>query len=238
MIGIIGAMNIEVEGILAMMEDIKTQNIAGTVFHIGYLNNTQVVAATCGIGKVNAAMCAQAMICMFSPKAIINSGVAGGMHESLNIGDIVISDELVQHDVNVLEFGYERGKVPGLDTKFFSADDTLVKQAKNICDDIFANSTKSAYIGRIASGDQFISSAAQKSHIQELFGAYAVEMEGAAIAHVCHLNNIPFVVIRSISDKADGSADVDFGQFVGEAAEVSIKAVTALVSKLNQSGVI
>jgi len=232
MIGIIGAMDIEVKGILDMMQDIKSKTVAGTVFHSGRLDDAQVVAAICGIGKVNAAMCTQAMICMFSPKVIINSGVAGGMHESLNIGDIVISDDLVQHDVDGAEFGYEAGIIPGLKKGFFAADRELIKQTKDACDSIFANSAKTAYIGRIASGDQFISSAAEKGRIQKLFGAYAVEMEGAAIAQVCYLNHVPFVVIRSISDKADGSADVDFGKFVDEAAKTSIKVVTALAGKI------
>ncbi|MCL2376011.1 MAG: 5'-methylthioadenosine/adenosylhomocysteine nucleosidase [Defluviitaleaceae bacterium] len=229
MIGIIGAMAIEVDGLLAVMENTEKTTISGMDFFAGKIVDKPTVVARCGIGKVHAAMCAQTMITGFTVTAVINLGVAGAIDNALNIGDVVVSHDLIHHDAMATTFGYPVGQIPGIDVLAFAADDGLVKSAISAYETVFTGGTNKAHHGRIATGDQFVNTAAQKQQISDNFTALCVEMEGAAIAQVCYINKIPFVVIRAISDKADGSADMDFEKFVMQAAENSTKVVVRMM---------
>lgn len=221
-IGIIGAMDIEVAELIESMEDIKKETISGIVYYQGTLQGKDVVVAKCGIGKVHAAVCAQTMILKYNPDAVINTGVAGSLSAFLDIGDLVVSNKVVQHDFDTSGVGDPIGLISGLDLIEIPCPDVLVekieKSAKQIAD------TK-VFVGTIASGDQFICSASKKDYIVENFKALCAEMEGAAIGHVCYLNNVDFCIVRAISDKADGSAHMDFPAFVQVAAKKSINLI-------------
>jgi len=231
MIGIIGAMAVEVDGLLAIMENTDKTTIGGMNFYAGEIAGKWAVVARCGVGKVHAAMCAQTMIVTFPLVAMVNLGAAGAIDNTLNIGDVVVSSDLVHHDARATTFGYEIGQIPGLDVLAFVSDKRLVKSAMAAYDAIFASGINRAHHGRISTGDQFINSMEQKQQIWSDFAALCVEMEGAAIAQVCYLNNIPFVAIRAISDRADGSAEVDFAKFIEQAAENSIRVVTKMMGE-------
>lgn len=217
--GIIGAMDLETKLLIeAMVQPIET-TIAGMLFYSGLLNNVESVVVTSGVGKVNAAACAQILITHFNVDRLINTGVSGAIQDDLEVGDIVISTDCMEHDVDVTGFGYQYGVIPRMSTSTFIADETLIKRAldaskKEVTD-------HKTIKGRIVSGDQFISSNERKAFILKHFNASTTEMEGAAIAHVAHLNNIPFVIIRSMSDKADGSAHVNYDEFAVIAAHHS-----------------
>ena len=229
-IGIIGAMDEEVVALKRKMCVERTEVIAGMEFFVGTLHEKFTVVVRCGIGKVNAAVCTQVLIDKFDVECIINTGVAGGLHPDINIGDIVISSDTVQHDMDTTNFGYARGVIPRMSNSFFSADDNLVNIAKQAATQLKGD--HKVYIGRIASGDQFIASMQVKENIYSTFTAYCAEMEGAAIAHACYLNNIPFVVIRAISDKADQSAEMNYDEFVLMAAKNASKMIDAIVASL------
>ena len=233
MIGIIGAMSIEVEGLLEKMNIDDIVTIGGMVFYTGEIAGKKAVAARCGVGKVHAAMCAQTMITSFPVTAVLNLGVAGAIDNVLNIGDVVISEDLVHHDMTTGTAGGPVGQVPGLDVLAFTADDKLAKSAIYAYNAVFEGSTGKVHHGRIATGDQFIDIAERKQWISENFRALCVEMEGAAIGQVCYLNKIPFVAIRAISDKADGSAEMDFLEFVAQAAENSSKIVVQMMGDIS-----
>ena len=227
-IGIIGAMNIEIEGLLTRMDEASVKAAAGIDFHVGKLGGRDVVVARCGIGKVNAAMCAQAMLGLFSVDAVINLGVAGAVFDGLDVKDVVVSEYVLQHDFDIV--GRAAGFVPDLGVEI-AADEGLVKAALAACDKVFAENPgqNRAFKGPVATGDQFVAGGGIKTRIWDVFGAYCVEMEGAAIGQVCFLNKVPFVVIRAISDKADGSAEVDFGEFVAAAAANSAEIVLEMM---------
>jgi len=229
MIGIIGAMAIEVDGLLAVMKNTDKTTISSMDFYTGDIAGKRVVVARCGIGKVHAAICAQTMITGFPMAAIINLGAAGAIDNILNIGDVVVSNDIVHHDAMATTFGYPVGQIPGIDVLAFAADDKMVKSAMSAFEFAFVNKSHKAHRGRIATGDQFVNTSAQKQQISDNFDALCVEMEGAAIAQVCYINKIPFVVIRAISDKADGSAEMDFEKFVAQAAKNSIKVVMKMM---------
>jgi len=232
MIGIIGALSIEVEGLLGIMktDDIKTTG--GMVFYTGEIAGKQAVVARCGVGKVNAAMCAQAMIVNFPVTAVINLGAAGAIDDVLNIGDVVVATDLVHHDVNGGSFGYDPGHVPGMDSLPFPVDERIAKSAIAAYSAVFADGAR-VHHGRIATGDQFIEDIDVKKFILDEFGALCVEMEGAAIAQVCYLNKIPFAAIRAISDKADGSAQATFEEFIAQAAQNSAKVVVEMMGDIS-----
>ena len=229
-IGIIGAMDVEIIGILAEMKNISTTTVADINFHEGKLADKDIVLARCGVGKVNAAMCTQAMVDKFEVQGIINLGVAGAINNALNINDVVVSQSLVQHDFDVTPTGNPPGHIPALGVEIF-ADKDLAAAAIAACREVLGIENN-AYAGVIATGDQFVADKDDKNRISRVFNAHCVEMEGAAIAQVCKYNQVPFVVIRAISDKADGSADMDFETFVTAAAANSSKIVTKLVEKL------
>ena len=220
-IGIIGAMELEVETLKAHMTTTKITTKAHMEFHEGTLNGTPVVIVRSGVGKVNAALCVQILADLFEVTAIINTGVAGSLNAALDIGDILISRDALHHDVDATIFGYKPGEVPQLGCREFIADEHLAQVAVSTCKEV--NPDIEVFEGRIASGDQFVADQGVKDFVVKEFGAYAVEMEGAAIAQAAYLNNVPFLVIRAISDKADGSAEMDYPTFEAMAAEHSFK---------------
>lgn len=228
MIGIIGALEVEIRNILGQMEGKVTHNIGGLDFIEGKLSGNPVVVARCGVGKVNAAHCTSNMLTSFNVTGVINTGVAGGISPDVNIGDVVISTDLVQHDVEASEFGYAIGQVPGMDTIYFPACKNLIEMVEKSAKYAMSGD-KTLHIGRIATGDQFISKPEAKNAIWNNHQALCTEMEGGAIAQVCYLTDTPFVVIRAISDKADGTAHKDFHAFAEDAAATSAKIVMDLV---------
>lgn len=217
-IGIIGAMDEEVEILKSMLDITETVTEAGMTFYKGMLHNRQIVLARSGIGKVNAAVCAQLMITLFKIDYLINSGVAGTLHADINQGDIVISTDAVQHDVDTTVFGDPLGAIPRLGVTFFEADQALMNLAEKAAKSLNFEGV-SIFRGRVASGDQFVAGGELKDRIQSNFAPSAVEMEGASIAHVAYLNEVPYVIIRAISDKADGSADLSYEEFLPLAAK-------------------
>lgn len=232
MIGIIGAMDEELERFKEDMKMKEKLSIANFEYITGKIMDTEVVMVKCGIGKVNAAICTQILILKFDVNAIINTGVAGALKDDLDIGDIVISDEVLYHDFDVTAFGYKRGVIPRMETSVFKADRKLVNLALK-SGKRFVKSNN-IVVGRVLSGDKFINNKNDLRYLFEEFGGYAVEMEGAAIGHCAHLNKIPFVIIRSISDRADVSAKIDYRQFVKRAAENSSDIVKGMLAEMSQ----
>ena len=230
MIGIIGAMDVETDMLKNEMALDQMLEMAGMSFYAGSLRNVEVVVVTCGIGKVNAAICAQILINKFNVKSIINTGVSGGLNENLKIGDLVISTDCMEHDFDVTVFGYELGVIPRQADSVYKADKQLVEMAYKAGKNY---SEHTVYKGRIVSGDQFISSQEKKQFLIETFNAYTTEMESAAIAHTCYLNQRPFVIIRAISDQANGDAPENFDEFAKHAAVISNKIVLAMLAELS-----
>lgn len=215
-IGIIGAMELELEALKEKMQIIRKEEKASMEFLEGTLNETDVVIVRSGIGKVNAALCTQILCDLFEVTHIINTGVAGSLKNEINIGDIVVSTDALHHDVDVRVFGYPLGEVPQMGCLAFPADERLTGLAVECCKEV--NPDIAVYSGRIVSGDQFISDKQVKETIISNFGGFCVEMEGASIAHAAYLNHVPFVIIRAISDKADDSAEMDYPTFERAAA--------------------
>ena len=217
-IGIIGAMDIEVDNLKKASEISNKISIADMEFNEGKLGGVDVVIVKCGMGKVNAAICAQILINSFGVTGVINTGVAGSLNNKLNIGDVVIAQDIVQHDYDISPLGFKKGEIPYTGLVFFKTDESLRKKAfegaKNFAPDI------QVIEGRICTGDQFIATKEQKNKIISNFGGDCCEMEGGAIAQTCYLNHIPFVVIRAISDKADSSETPDFNEFEASAAKL------------------
>lgn len=230
MIGIIGAMAVEVEKILEQMEPGTTTEISGISYHEGKLAGISCVVAQCGVGKVAAAVCAQTMILRFSPSAVINVGVAGGIGKEIHIGDVVVSRGLVQHDMDTSALGDEKGLISGLNLVTIPASPKLTEQVASVAESVYGK--EKVHIGVIATGDQFIGDAARLNQIAAEFGACACEMEGGSIAQVCFLNRTDFIVIRAISDNANEEAATDFTQFARESAYSAAKMIAELVPKL------
>lgn len=228
-IGIIGAMEIEVEQLKKDMEISRTVNKARMEFFEGTLKGKQVVIVRSGIGKVNAAVCTQILVDEFQADCVINTGIAGSLNADINIGDIVISKDVLHHDMDAVNFGYPLGQIPQMDVFAFEADQELADRAERICHEV--NPEISVFWGRIVSGDQFIADKAVKERLISNFGGYCTEMEGAAIAQTAYLNQIPFVILRAISDKADDSATMDYPTFERQAAEHCVKLVEGLLEQ-------
>ena len=216
-IGIIGAMDDEVDHLKESMDIERKETVAGMEFCIGTMDGHDVVVVRCGMGKVNAGICANTLINQFGVDRVINTGVAGSLDNILDIGDIVISTEAVQHDFDVSPIGFERGEIPYTGLIAFPADAKLISSAEKAVSEC-APDIKSVK-GRICSGDQFITTPEQKDAITSTFGGLCCEMEGGAIAQTCHLNDVPFVILRAISDKPDGSEQQEYHEFEKEAAE-------------------
>ena len=215
MIGIIGALDIEIKGLLALMTERRDRKICGITFSAGKIGGVDVVTAVCGVGKVFAAMCATVMCVKFKPALVVNTGVAGGVDNALGIGDILVSDSALQHDFDTTAFGDPRGWIQALET---------VKKKAGL----------KAYRGIVASGDCFVAEGEQKKKLRDDFGASACEMEGGAIAAVAAVNMVPFVILRSISDGADGGAPTDFPAFCKLAAGNSVKVLTYALPELGR----
>ena len=223
-LGIIGAMQEEVETLLALMEN-KVEHRRGWITcYEGKLEGLDVVIVQCGVGKVNAAMCTQVLCDLFDVTHIVNTGVAGSLCADLDIGDLVVSQDAMYHDVDAVHFGYPYGKVPGMDTTEFPADKAMIGYAFAAAEAVNPGHTK---IGRVASGDQFVAVKELKEKIISVTGGLCTEMEGAAIAQTAYRNQVPFVILRAISDKADDSAQMDYPTFeriaAHRCAEVAMK---------------
>lgn len=229
-IGVIGAMEEEVSMLIGQMKNKETKVMAGMQFNKGKLWDIDAVVVKSGIGKVNMAICTQILVDVYNVTAVINTGVAGGLYEKLNVGDIVISSDVVQHDMDATGFGYKPGQIPRMDVFSFPADKDLVKLAVDSCN--LVNTDIQCFTGRVATGDQFISSNEKKQWIIDNFDAYCAEMEGGAMAQTAFLNNIPFVVIRAISDKADNSATVTYEEFEQQAIVHTMKLLAAMFLKM------
>ena len=209
-LGIIGAMDVEVATLKEQMAGLETAKIAGMEFCTGRLEDLDVVVVQCGVGKVNAAMCAQILCSVYGVTHLVNTGIAGSLCAELDIADMVVSTDAMYHDVDVQVFGYPVGQVPGMDVVAFPADEQLRAFAFAAAEAVNPGHTRS---GRVASGDQFVSRKEQKQKIIADSAAVCTEMEGAAIAHTAYRNGVPFVILRAISDKADDSAEMDYPTF-------------------------
>ena len=230
MLGIIGAMDEEVAMIKAQLTDVQVESRAAMDFYKGRLGGKDVVVVRSGIGKVNAAMCTQILADIYKVEGVVNTGIAGSLKEEIDIGDIVLSSDALQHDMDATGFGYKKGQIPQMDEFSFPADENLRKLAAKVCQEV--NPEISVFEGRICSGDQFISDKGVKDAIISEFGGFAVEMEGAAIGQAAYLNHIPFLVVRAISDKADGSANMDYAEFEMAAIEHSVKLTVRMIQEL------
>lgn len=227
MIGIIGAMEVEVEAIRQRLSDKKEKNISGVRYVSGKLGKNEVVTAVCGIGKVFAAICAQTMILEYAPSVIINTGVAGSLSSALNVCDIAIADKVVQHDMDTSPLGDPKGMISGINVVYIEADEQVCNELVETVKQAGINTAR----GTIASGDQFIASREVKERIVSDFGAIACEMEGASIGQVCYVNKVPFAVLRAISDKADGVAEIDYPSFCKMAANNYVRVICSFCEK-------
>ena len=226
MIGIIGAMETEVAVLKADMKNVETRRKAGMEFSRGELYGCPAVVVKSGVGKVNAAVCAQILIDDFGADCLMNTGVAGSLKAEIDIGDLVISADALHHDMNAPIFGNVLGQVPFMEVVAFPADAELVRLAAEA--NARANPDVRTFTGRVVSGDQFISADADKKRLAETFGGLCAEMEGAAVAHTAWLNQVPFVIIRAISDKADHSASMEFAEF----EQLAIRRLVRLIREM------
>lgn len=230
MIGIIGAMDEEVAKLKEKMEDVTITTKASMDFYQGTLQGKEVTVVKSGIGKVNAGICAELLIELFHATAIINTGIAGSLNAQIDIGDLVISTDVVQHDMDAVAFGYEVGQIPRMEVLAFPADKDLREVAKRSCDKIQLN--QKIFEGRVVTGDQFVSSKEKKDWLVKTFQGYCTEMEGGAIAQAAYLNQVPFLIIRAISDKADNSASMDYSEFEAKAIEHSVELLMEMLKEL------
>ncbi len=229
-LAIIGAMDLEVEALRAALVDETITTVAGMEFCEGKLDGADVIIVRCGVGKVHAALCVQALADRFDVTHVVNTGVGGSLDNALDIGDLVISTDAVYHDVDVQIFGYAPGQVPGTKQAAFEADKQMGEIALALSREI--NPDIHTLPGRILSGDQFIADKTVKNRMIETFGGACCEMEGAAIAHAATANNLPFLIVRAISDKADGSDTMDYPTFERLSAQRSARLVRGLAAVL------
>ncbi|WP_438351818.1 5'-methylthioadenosine/adenosylhomocysteine nucleosidase [Paenibacillus sp. FA6] len=228
-IGLIGAMDEEIKLLLAGMEQSKEITKAGVRFVKGILHGKPVVVCKSGVGKVNAAVTTQILIDQFGASKVLFTGVAGAIHPDLNIGDIVISTECIQHDMDVTALGFKRGVIPYQEISTFSADAQLIALAEQACHEI---SVGKYMLGKVLSGDQFIANRNTVAWLRNEMDGACVEMEGAAVAQVCYMNNVAFVIIRSMSDKADGSAHVNYADFTIASSQRSHAIIEQMLFRL------
>ena len=228
MIGIIGALDIELERLIGAMQEPVHREISGVPFTCGRLLGTDVVIARAGVGKVNAAVCAQTMALIYEPELIINSGVSGALSPDLRVGDVVIGTDVVQHDVDTTAMGDEPGFVSTVDRLSFPLDNFASTAIAAAAEELGIRAVR----GRIASGDQFVASTERKEEIVRLFSAVTCEMEAGAIAHVCFLNRVPCAVIRCISDGGNEEAPMSYEEFLPLAAKNSAELTLAYLKSL------
>lgn len=229
-IGIIGAMDEEVENLKGIIENVEIRSVAGMDFYKGKISENNVVVVRSGIGKVNAAICTQILIDKFGVSAIINTGIAGSLNNDINIGDIVLSADTLQHDMDATAFGYDLSVIPRMENSVFKGDEELIKLAKETCEKNLTG--VKVFTGRVVSGDQFISDKEKKNWLVDNFKGDCTEMEGAAIAHAAYLNNVPFLIIRAISDKADDSAHMDYPEFEAMAIKNSVTILKEMIENI------
>ena len=220
----------EVAKLKEIMTEVEITKAASMEFYKGKLNGTEAVVVRAGVGKVNAACCTQALIDHFPVSCVINTGIAGSLQASIDIGDIVLATDALEHDMDAVSFGYDLGQIPGMEVFSFTADEKLRKIAKEGCEKV--NPDISVHEGRVVTGDQFVSSKEKKTWLVDHFDGCCTEMEGAAIAHVAYLNKIPFLIVRAISDKADDSAHMDYPTFEAKAIEHSVRLITEMAGRL------
>ncbi len=230
--GIIGAMEQEVETLLECMADKQPRAIAGSTFYEGSLEGLPAVVVQCGVGKVNAALVTQILCDCFAVTHLVNTGVAGSLSAELDIGDLVVSRDVMYHDFDCVHFGYPYGRVPGMDVTAFPADETLMGYAFAAAEEVHPGHTR---LGRVASGDQFVAEKALKERIIAATGGLCTEMEGAAIAQTAYRNGLPFVILRAISDKADDSAQMDYPTFERIAAHRCAQVTRSLARQLRRA---
>lgn len=228
MIGIIGAMDIEVEGFKNHMTDVKTEQHSNLEFITGKIEDKKCVVVMCGIGKVSAAICTQMMIDKYNPEVIINTGVAGGLDKDLGISDIAVATSVVQHDIDTTIFGDPKGYISNLGLVNIPVEESVSALLAEIASSL---DDTTVVQGTIASGDQFISTPYQKNQIIDSFDAIAAEMEGGSIGHVCYANGVKFGILRAISDNASGDALMDYETFKSIAANKTIHIVSDFVKK-------
>ncbi len=231
-IGIIGAMEIELKSLKSKLSDSTEKKIGTLIFTQGTLNGVKVVLVKSGVGKVNAALCTQRLILDFGVSAIINTGIAGAMAHGLKVLDFVVSTDALYHDMDATGFGYKITQIPQMDCSDFIADEKLISAAKAAFDSLDELKTHSLLCGRIASGDQFISAKSVKEKIRTDCNPACVEMEGAAIAHAAYVNNIPFVIIRCMSDMADDTGETTYDFNEEAAANLSASLVMQMIREL------
>lgn len=228
-LGIIGAMDVEVANLKNQMENAEIRNIAGSDYCEGTLKGQPVVVVQCGVGKVNAALCAQILCSCYGVTHIVNTGVAGSLDAQLDIGDFVVSSEALYHDMDATNFGYAMCQVPGLSVRSFPADPGLIRQTVAAVEAAHPGHVR---VGIVATGDQFVADNALKAKIIENTHGLCTEMEGAAIAHAAWKNGVPFVILRAISDKADDSAHMDYPTFEAIAADRCTQVICSLAQNL------
>ena len=225
--GIIGAMEPEVEKLVAALRGKRCDKVGSLTFYRGRLGRKSAVIVRCGVGKVFAAIAAEAMILKYAPRLIINTGVAGAIASGIAVGDVLVADKLVQHDMDTSPLGDPKGLISGINKIYFETDERARVLTRNIASDLGIKTAT----GTVASGDVFVSSSDLKRTIAESFGASACEMEGAAIAHTCFVNATPCCVIRAISDSADEESSMSYQEFLPLAASRSTAITLALVEK-------
>ena len=228
-LGIIGAMDVEVALLKEKMMGVTAARYAGSDYFSGQLSGVDAVVVQCGVGKVNAALCAQILCDVYGVSHLVNTGIAGSLCADLDIGDLVVSKDAIYHDFDISYFGRAVGEVPGMGVVAFPADEAMIETAFEAAEGVNPGHTK---IGRIASGDQFVCSKEKKEKIIADTHAICTEMEGAAIAHTAYRNGVPFVILRAISDKADDSAEMDYPTFEAIAAKRCAEVTIALAEKL------
>lgn len=234
-IGIIGAMQVEIDYLKDLMNSnggMNCVNGGGLEFFCGKIHGTDAVVVRSGIGKVNAALCAQRLVLQFGCTHIINTGIAGAAAAGLETLDFVVSSDAVYHDMDAVYFGYKIGQIPQMDVFSFEADRKMVEAAKKVFNSLPEAKDHKIMEGRIATGDQFIADAALKQKIVQNFAPACVEMEGTAIAHACHVNGIPFVIIRCMSDNADGEAKQKYDFNEKTAAELCSHLIEKLIEAI------
>ena len=226
-IAILGAMEAEITPILEKLQNVKETKYAGNIYYEGTYNDRDIVLAYSKIGKVFAAITATILIEKFKCDVLLFSGVAGGISEDLKIGDLIIADKLCQHDVDITAFGHPHGFIPE-SILYSETDETLRDIAKYVALD----KDIEIKMGTIATGDQFIACEDKKNWISETFVAHALEMEGAAVAVVCSSFEIPYFILRSISDTADTDANFNFEEFVESSAKRSADFILAMIDEI------
>ena len=226
-IGIIGALSDEVASIISLLEDRRTEQVGSIEFNTGSLYGKNVAVAKCGVGKVFAAIAAEAMLIKYSPDLLINTGVGGALASSLRPCDIVFADKLVQHDMDTSALGDPKGLISGINKIYFETD----KRALDILTSIAGKSGVNYLVGTVATGDRFVSDREDKEYISREFGAVCCEMEGGAVAHTAYAFGTKCIVVRAISDSADGEASMDYSEFLPAATKVSTALTLGLVKE-------